>query len=532
MLLIECLVLTTLGTAGGLLLAAHRDRAPRATALFETLTLHVPAFSTDLHDDALGGRAVAVATCVACGLAPALRVDARHADARPSSRAGRQPPLARPEVSSSRQVAASALLLTICLTLLRGLQHVAAIDPGFDVQQGISARDDRAAAVHAGSNCTRSPSALVERLEQLPQAQSVSFASLLPLGGDSVNRRAELRGPPPENGIRVGTNHVGPRFFETLGMTVRGGREFLATDRVGAPAVAIVNESFAKRAYPNQSALGHYIRVSAQQPEPWREIVGIVSDSKYGSLSEALRPQVFLPYLQTGGGLIVQVRMRPEVSPALGLPAVRVHPRQHRSHRVDRRADHRGCDQPGVHHAPRRRRRCSRGWARSGCCCRWSDCSACSLEREPRHAGDRHPNGARRIARTPCGRRVVMHRPRGCVGVWRDRRHRGRGARDEPAALAAGGRASRRSRHADGRRRRAAAHGRCRQLHPRASRQPHRSGDGAAPRLIVSQTSAQKKKGRRAGLGAGLRVGLGVGAEDALGHLHVDADRPACRRAG
>jgi putative ABC transport system permease protein len=104
---------------------------------------------------------------------------------------------------------------------------------------------------------------------------------------------------------------------------MRGGREFQSTDRIGAPPVAIVNESFAKRAYPNQSAIGRYIRISAREPEPWREIVGIVSDTKYASLSEAPRPQVFLPYLQTGGGLIVQVRTRPESSPALGLSAVR-----------------------------------------------------------------------------------------------------------------------------------------------------------------------------------------------------------------
>jgi putative ABC transport system permease protein len=92
---------------------------------------------------------------------------------------------------------------------------------------------------------------------------------------------------------------------------------------VGAPAVAIVNESFARRAYPNQSAIGRYIRIPAQEPGPWREIVGVVSDSKYSSLSEAMRPQVFLPYLQTGGGLILQVRTRPDASPAAGLAAVR-----------------------------------------------------------------------------------------------------------------------------------------------------------------------------------------------------------------
>ena len=322
MLLVECLVLTTLGTAGGLLLAATVTALLGRFQFSDRLPLHVPAFSADLTMMLWAG-AVAVMTCLACGLAPALQ----------STRVTLTPGLRHVQAGNRRsrgrkflvvsQVAASALLLTLCLTFLRGLQQVATIDPGFDVRQGISARvtiDPRrftAEQLHAFAL------RVVERLEQLPQARSVSFASLLPLGGDSVNRRAELRDLPPESGLRVGVNNVGPRFFETLDIRVRDGREFLSTDRVGAPAVAIVNESFAKRAYPNQSAIGRYIRIPAGEPEPWREIVGVVSDSKYSSLSEAMRPQVFLPYLQMGGGLIVQVRTQPGSSPALALSAVR-----------------------------------------------------------------------------------------------------------------------------------------------------------------------------------------------------------------
>jgi putative ABC transport system permease protein len=322
MLLVECLVLTTLSTAGGLMLAASVTALLGQLRFSDTLSLNVPAFSPDLTMMLWAG-AVAVATCVACGLAPALQ----------STRVTLTPGLRNVQAGSRRsrgrkflviaQVAASALLLTLCLTLLRGLQQVATIDPGFDVRQGISARVTVEPRRFTQEQLHAFALRLVERLEQLPQAQSVSFASLLPLGGDNVNRRAELRGQPFENGVRVGTNQVGPRFFETLGVTVRSGREFLSTDRIGAPPVAIVNESFAKRAYPNESAIGRYIRVGERDAQPWREIVGIVSDSKYATLSEAPRPQVFVPYLQTGGGLIVQVRTRPESSPALGLSAVR-----------------------------------------------------------------------------------------------------------------------------------------------------------------------------------------------------------------
>jgi predicted permease len=322
MLLVECLLLTTLSTAGGLLLAASVTAVIARLRLVEPFPLHVPAFSPDLTMMLWAG-AVAVVTCLACGLAPALQATRvtltpglRHVQAGNRRSRGRK-------FLVIAQVAASALLLTMCVMFLRGLQQAATIDPGFDVRQGISARVTIEPRRFTPEQLHAFARQLVERLEQLPQARSVSFTSLLPLGGDAMNRRAELRDLPPESSVRIGTSNVGPRFFETLGMTVRGGREFLTTDRIGSAPVAIVNESFAKRAFPNQSALGRYIRIGAQEPEPWREIVGVVSDSKYASLSEAPRPQVFLPYLQTGGGLIVQVRTRDGSSPALALSAVR-----------------------------------------------------------------------------------------------------------------------------------------------------------------------------------------------------------------
>ena len=222
MLLVECLVLTTISTAGGLVLAASVTALLAQLQFSDRVTLQVPAFSPDLTMMLWAG-AVAVATCVACGLAPALQ----------STRVTLTPGLRHVQAGNRRsrgrkllvvaQVAASALLLTMCLTFLRGLQQVASIDPGFDVRQGISARLTIEPRRFTDEQLHAFAQQLVERLEQLPQAQSVSFTSLLPLGGDSVGRRAELRGQPIESGVKVGASNVGPRFFETLGITVRGG---------------------------------------------------------------------------------------------------------------------------------------------------------------------------------------------------------------------------------------------------------------------------------------------------------------------
>ena len=122
-------------------------------------------------------------------------------------------------------------------------------------------------------------------------------------------------------GVPVLAANVGPRYFETMGIGVRQGREFQPSDRVGAPPVVIVNEAFAKQAFPEGGAVGRTIRVPSEREDPWREIVAVVADNKYGSLSEAPHPQVFLPYLQTGGRLFVQIRTT--APPQLGLAPVK-----------------------------------------------------------------------------------------------------------------------------------------------------------------------------------------------------------------
>ena len=192
----------------------------------------------------------------------------------------------------------------MCLTFVRSLQHVADVDPGFDVRSGVTARIAVEPQRFTQLQLNAFVEQLVQRLEALPQVQAASFADLIPLGGDGVGRRAELRDVSGDEGFRVWVNDVGPRYFEVMGMPVRGGREFLATDRVGSPPVVIINESFARRAYPNQVAIGRMVRIRTTDADPWREVVGIVADAKYASLSEAPQAQVFLPYLQTGGRLL------------------------------------------------------------------------------------------------------------------------------------------------------------------------------------------------------------------------------------
>jgi predicted permease len=308
-LLAETLLLSLAGGAAGLLLTAwltpllSQVRLPNTPAL-APFTLY---FDSNLALYSLG---LALATCAACGIAPALQ----------SARSSLLPGLKQTALSGrsgmrrflvAAQVAGSVLLLMTCALFLRSLMYLGNINPGFDVEHGITAKitpeqDWTPAQAYQAAN------ELSERLAAIPGVRSVSYASLIPLGGDAVATDVVFKDAPKDQpGIRspiVLTGNVGPRYFATMGIRILRGREFANADRRGAPLVAIVNQAFAARFFPQGSALGKYMRPgSAKKDEPWREIVGIAANNDYRFMGERPEPQFFLPFLQSDGRVFLQV---------------------------------------------------------------------------------------------------------------------------------------------------------------------------------------------------------------------------------
>ncbi|MGH9629154.1 MAG: FtsX-like permease family protein, partial [Bryobacteraceae bacterium] len=83
---------------------------------------------------------------------------------------------------------------------------------------------------------------------------------------------------------------VGPRFFETMGITIRLGRDFSLGDHAGSPKAAIINETIARKYFAGQNPLGKRIGVDGL-----REVVGVIADTKYRGLREAVPNTVYLP---------------------------------------------------------------------------------------------------------------------------------------------------------------------------------------------------------------------------------------------
>jgi putative ABC transport system permease protein len=140
-------------------------------------------------------------------------------------------------------------------------------------------------------------------MEDLPGVQSVSVSSNTPLN-NRPNPSDELiiEGRPPlEPGERQPTDLVvvSSNYFATIGARLLSGRDFSESDGWESSPVAIISEAAAARYWPGEDPLGKRIRRSAASDQRWLTIIGIVSDLKQAWFDREIRPQLYLPYLQS-----------------------------------------------------------------------------------------------------------------------------------------------------------------------------------------------------------------------------------------
>ncbi len=143
-----------------------------------------------------------------------------------------------------------------------------------------------------------------ERIQKLPGVVSAAGASTPPLAG-ALGMGFLIEGrpvPPPDaNGQSSQTASyiaVTPNYFRTLRTPIVQGRDFNDRDSAAAPFVVIINQTMAKRFWPNESAVGKQIRLDYVPDEPLREIVGVAGDIRMSRQQRQLSPSIYVPYLQ------------------------------------------------------------------------------------------------------------------------------------------------------------------------------------------------------------------------------------------
>lgn len=225
-------------------------------------------------------------------------------------------------VLAGAQIALAVILLAGAALLVNSFQRLVDSDPGFDASHVAAARiyldDDRYASLEQRDIYF---DALKERLASIPGVLSVATTSALPMDPQAVDfdipyRRAgaEVEDPPPQAYYRVSS----PGYFETLGIKLKSGRTFHDTDISGPPAV-IINETLARRAWPNSSAVGDQLVVSFRGTETY-EVVGVVSDTSFSALGVDPKPEMYFPVTRISfGGRVLAVRTTDDASKALPL---------------------------------------------------------------------------------------------------------------------------------------------------------------------------------------------------------------------
>jgi predicted permease len=283
-LLTEGLVLASMAAAAGLALAAWLPRFALERVAAQPAPFDITADALVIGY-ALG---LAVVTCVACALAPALhatRIDVASAlkDGTPMLRS--RFPLRT--VLLATQVAVTVVLLTSAGLLLRGVSQARLLDPGFTVEGvGIATIELPAFAY----DNTRASTLLSDLRSAVRDTglESFAFVSHEPLGNFHMQTAIRLDGQSEDMMRIVDFIDVTPGYFSVLGLPILAGRDFEENDSVRP--VAIVNETLARQYWPGVNPVGRTF-VSGKES---LEIVGLVKDAYMNQLN-AIEPVFFKP---------------------------------------------------------------------------------------------------------------------------------------------------------------------------------------------------------------------------------------------
>jgi predicted permease len=331
-LLTESMSLAMAGGALGLILAQWGTRV---------LLTYLPrqrVVSLDLNPDAnvLGFTlAVSMLTGVLFGLAPALQTTRLDLVASFKNQAGVRAGRSRLALNKALivgQVALSLFLLIGAGLFVRTIQNLKSIDTGFNrenlLQFVISTGKDYGVAQRA--NLYKQ---VLVRLEALPGAHSASLSNFPLLDGSRISNKVTVPGymSQTEEDAVCNQLQVGPKFFETMGMTLLSGRDFSLQDEQNsrpeatnqsdvraaksetpnALLYAVINQAMARHFFPGEDPVGKRFAYEGGSPKDRSfEVIGVVTDAKYQTLREQMPKTFYVSYFQKPANHDMTIQLR------------------------------------------------------------------------------------------------------------------------------------------------------------------------------------------------------------------------------
>ena len=200
------------------------------------------------------------------------------------------------------EIAVAAALVVAAGLLSSSFRKLTQVGPGFDVPAlltaEVTAPGDRYESAEA---FTPMYEELHSRLAALPGVASAAYASQLPMLDGNWSRAFDVVDDPREESAWPMTEYrlVSPGYFGTMGIPLVAGREFRPGDRAEAPAVLIVNQTLARRHWPDESAVGRLVRWRRADTMVTGEVVGVVGDVLDDGLSAEPEPFTYYPFAQS-----------------------------------------------------------------------------------------------------------------------------------------------------------------------------------------------------------------------------------------
>jgi putative ABC transport system permease protein len=327
-MLTESAVLSLMGAAGGLLVAVAAMRVLSTMA-----SASVPRADQIGLDPSvlLFAVAVSLATSVVFGLMPALslsRQDLTDALKEGGRQGGGGVGRGARQLLIAAEVALSIVLLVGAGLLIRSLQHLQGVDPGFETEQVVAMEVSLPVARYEEGDQMPFYQRLEERLRALPGVREVGAANILPLSNSYDSRGVQIEDDPKPDGQGRSpqSRSVTPGYFAAMGIPLVAGRNFDAFDTEDRQRVVIVSESMARQYWPGAAdVVGKRITYNSGIPDEQQQVVGgpgsrivvgVAGDVKHLSLDEQAVPMFYTPHTQQPSYHTMRMVVRAEVPPA------------------------------------------------------------------------------------------------------------------------------------------------------------------------------------------------------------------------
>ncbi|HEX9003975.1 MAG TPA: ABC transporter permease, partial [Blastocatellia bacterium] len=225
------------------------------------------------------------------------------------------------------EIALALVLLVGAGLLLRSFQRVTEADPGFNPRNVLTLNVPLPQANYPDQQRQlQFYETALPKLGALPGVESASGVFRVPLIGlatstFSIEGKPVPVGNKPNNDYRT----VSPNYFRTMGIALRQGREFTDRDKADAPDTVIINEELARRFFPGENPIGKRVQIGAENSR-FREIVGVVENVHLTSLDGPVDPAIYVPMAQNTWPQALRIStfaIRTSVEPRTLLAAIR-----------------------------------------------------------------------------------------------------------------------------------------------------------------------------------------------------------------